>query len=48
MTVQATEPAPTSRLLSVEDARNMVLATIDGPLPSETVALGAALGRVVA
>jgi len=35
-------------LLSVEEARDQVLAAIDGPLEAEQVPVGAALGRVVA
>lgn len=35
-------------LLSVEEARDQVLAAIDGPLEAERVPVGAALGRVVA
>ena len=35
-------------LLSVEDARDRVLAAIPGPLPSETVPVSDALGRVLA
>jgi molybdopterin molybdotransferase len=36
------------RLLSVEEARDLVFAAIAGPLPAETIAIGDALGRVLA
>jgi molybdopterin biosynthesis enzyme len=38
----------TSRLLSLEEARDAVLAAIPGPLGSETVAVGGSLWRVLA
>jgi molybdopterin molybdotransferase len=44
MSAQATG----ARLLSVEEARVQVLAAIPGPLPSESVAVGAGLWRVLA
>jgi molybdopterin molybdotransferase len=37
-----------SRLLSVEEARDRVLAAAGGPLPSESIAVGDALRRVLA
>jgi len=37
-----------SRLLSVDEARDKVLAAIPGPLPSESVPVGAGLWRVLA
>ncbi|MDQ2965201.1 MAG: molybdopterin molybdenumtransferase MoeA, partial [Chloroflexota bacterium] len=53
MSAQATDAAAAatpnrSRLLSVEEARDRVLAAIQGPLPSESVAVGAGLWRVLA
>jgi molybdopterin molybdotransferase len=47
---QATDPAAVrpSRLLSVDEARDQVLAAVPGPLPSESVPVIAGLGRVLA
>ncbi len=43
------QASPTGRpLLTVEEARDQVLAAIPGPTPAETVPLGDALGRVAA
>ena len=41
-------PDEPPRLLSVEEARDLVLSAIHGPLPSESVAVSEALGRVLA
>ena len=43
-----TAPARSSGLLSVEAARDLVLAAIPAPLPAEEVPSGEALGRVLA
>jgi molybdopterin molybdotransferase len=40
--------APAAGLLSLEAAREAILAAVPGPLPSEVVALDRALGRVLA
>jgi molybdopterin molybdotransferase len=48
MSAQATEAGAASRLLSVDEAREQVLAAIPGPLPSESVPVGAGLWRVLA
>lgn len=46
--VHGTGPDEPPRLLSVEEARELVLAAIQGPLPLETVPVTEALGRVLA
>ena len=46
--VRERPPEATGGLLSVEEARDRVLAAVRGPLPSETVNVPDALGRVVA
>ncbi len=55
MSAQATDSAAAAaaapdrpRLLSVDEARDQVLATIPGPMPAESIAVGAGLWRVLA
>lgn len=50
MSAQATDAAAAAgpRLLTVEEARDQVLAAIPGPLPSESVTVAAGLWRVLA
>jgi len=48
VSTDAAAPAARPNLLSVEQARDRVLAAIDGPLPPEAVPVPDALGRVLA